>query len=198
MEDSRQQGFDNSQPGLEDSTAEASYWMSVTTASVIFGILAFVLSLVSSYAVINSEPTGSLFSPVQLIGTLVCLVGAFGGMLATWHYARIHQIFIKLGKGALIGFLTGVGIAIVMVIFSQLWEFIDPDMTQKVIENTIANIEAMDIPEAQKQQAIDAAAQGMQGQNSIGSQLLWSIPVYGILNLITGMIGAKIFGQQEG
>jgi hypothetical protein len=197
MEESPQQGFSNPQPNLDEEQHEPSYWKSVSTAAIIFGIIAFALSLVSSYAVINSEPTGSWFSPVQLIGTLVCLVGAFGGMLASWHYAQEYDVFITLGKGTLIGFLTGVGISIVMVVLGQLWQFIDPDMTEKVIDSTIANIEAMDLPDAQKQQAIDATAQSSEGQDNIWSQLLWSIPMYGILNLITGMIGAKIFGQKE-
>jgi hypothetical protein len=37
----------------------------------------------------------------------------------------------------------------------------------------------------------------MRSQNSIGSQLLYNLPMYGILNVITGMIGAKVFGKQE-
>lgn len=197
MEEPQQQGFDNPQPNSENSQNEPSYWMSVATAGVIFGILAFALSLVSSYAVINSEPTGSWFSPVQLLGTLVCLVGAFGGMLAVWHYAKEYDLFIKLGKGALIGFLTGAAITIVSIILSQVWQLIDPDMTQKMIDSSIANIEAMDMPDGQKQQVIDATAEGFRSQSSILSQLMWGIPINGILNLITGMIGAKIFSQNE-
>lgn len=176
---------------------EPSYWPSVGTAGVVFGILLFALSLVAGYATINSEPSGSIFSPMQLIGTLGCLIGAFGGMFAIWHYAREYEISITLGKGALIGFLTGVVITVVNVLLNQVWAFIDPDMMQQMIESSLANIEAMDIPDQQKQQMIDMTAESMRGQESIGSQLLWGIPMYGILNLITGMIGAKIFGQEE-
>lgn len=198
MENSQQREFDNPQRDTGHQP-DPSYWMSVTTAGLIFGIIAFVLSLITSYAVINSEPTGSFFSPSQFIGVFACLVGAFGGMLATWHYAREYDdISIKLGKGALIGFLTGVCITIVSVVLSQVWQFVDPDMTQKMIDSTIANMEAMDMPDAQKQQMIDATVEGIRSNNSIGMQLLWGLPINGILNLITGMIGAKIFGQREG
>lgn len=197
MEESRQQGFDNPSPGIEDSTAEPSYWLSVSTAGLIFGIVAFILSLVSNYAIINSEPTGSLFSPTQFLGAFACLAASFGGMLAVWHYARQHEVFIQLGRGALIGFLTGICVTVVTIVLGEAWQFVDPDMTEQMIESTIANIEAIDMPEAQKQQIIDATAEGFQSQSSIFSQLLWGIPIYGILNLITGMIGAKIFGQQE-
>lgn len=198
MEESQHQEFDPRQREADHRPAP-SYWMSVTTAGLIFGFVAFVLSLVTSYAVINSEPSGSFFSPSQFIGVFACLAAAFGGMLATWHYAREYDdISITLGKGALIGFLTGVCITIVSVVLSQLWQFVDPDMTQKMIESTIANMEAMDLPEAQKQQMIDATVEGIRSNDSIGMQLLWGVPVNGILNLITGMIGAKIFGEREG
>lgn len=180
--------------GINDTP---SYWTSVGISGVIFGILAFVLSLVSTYAMINSEPTGSFFSPVQLLGVLVCLVGAFGGMMATWHYANEYNVPIKLGRGALIGFLTGLCITVVSVVLNQLWQVVDPEMTQKLIESTIANMEAMDMAEGQKQQIIDSTVQNMRSQQSIGTQLLWGIPMNGILNLITGIIGAKIFAEQE-
>lgn len=184
-------------PGIEQNNGDAPYWTSVGVASFIFGIVTFGISISAAYATINAEPTGSFFSPAQLIGILGCLVGAFGGMLAAWHYAREYEVVIKLGKGALIGFLTGVGITVVSVVLSQIWQVIDPDMTRKMIESTIANMEAMEMPEQQKQQMIDAAAESMRNQQNIGTQLLWGIPMYGILNLLTGMIGAKVFGKKE-
>ncbi|MFH5831795.1 DUF4199 family protein [Halalkalibaculum sp. DA3122] len=186
--------FDNA---AQQSSEAPAYWNSVGIASVLFGIVAFVLSLVTVYVTINAEPTGSFFSPSQLISLVGCLVGAFGGMVAVWHYTREHDIAVKLGKGALVGFLTGVGITLVSAVLNQLWLVVDPDMTQKMIESTVANFEAMDLPEEQKQQMIDSTVEAMRGQHNIGSQILWGIPMYGILNLITGMIGAKAFGKEE-
>lgn len=187
MEESQQQTSNN----------VPSYWTSVGISGVLFGIILFAISLIAGYATINSDPTGSMFSPTQLIGTLACLFGAFGGMLATWHYAREFDVSITLGKGALIGFLVGVVITMVNVLLSQVWSVVDPDMTQQIIESSVANIEAADMPEQQKQQMIDMTVQTIRSQESITSQLLWGIPMYGILNLITGMIGAKIFGKKE-
>lgn len=183
--------------GTGNRQADSSYWISVGVASFIFGIIAFAISIISAYTTINSEPTGSFFNPSQLVGILACLIGAFGGMLATWHYAREHDVAIKLGKGALIGFLAGVGITVVSVLLGQIWQVIDPDMTQKMIDSMIANMEAMDMPEQQKQQMIDATVESVRSQQSIGTQLLWGIPIYGVLNLLTGMIGAKVFGKEE-
>lgn len=188
MDESQSQPLENNQP---------SYWTSVAISGVIFGIVAFVLSLISSYATINSEPSGSIFSPVQLLGVVVCLIAAFGGMLATWHYANEYDVTITLGRGALIGFLTGVCITVVTVLLNQVWQVVDPDMTQKLIDSTIANMESMDMAEGQKQQMIDSTVESIRSQQNIGTQFLWGIPLYGILNLVTGMIGAKIFGKEE-
>src|SRR5699024_12119530 len=89
-------------------------------AGLIFGILAFALSLISTYSVINSEPTGSYFSPLQIgIWLVTCLVAAGAGMLAIWHYEREYEVSITLGKGALIGFLTGVAMAIIGALLNQ-------------------------------------------------------------------------------
>lgn len=189
MEEPQDQTFENETP--------PSYWTSVTVSSLIFGIVVFIISIISGYAVINSEPSGSMFQPVQLVGILACLIGTFGGMLAAWHYAREYDVPIKLGRGALIGFLTGVGITVVSVLLNQIWQVVDPDMTQKMIDSTIANMEAMDMPDEQKQQVIDSTVENMRSQQSISTQLLWGIPIYGVLNLLTGMIGAKIFGKKE-
>ena len=174
-----------------------TYWTSVAIAGLLFGIIVFIISLISTYTIINSEATGSYFSPSSLLWCFSCLFGAFGGMLATWHYAKEYDIAIKLGKGALMGFITGVVMALVSVVLSQVWQLIDPDMTKKMIDSLIANFEAMDLPEEQKQQMIDSTVESTRGQTGILSQLLWGIPLYGILNLITGMIGAKVFGKKE-
>lgn len=188
---------DQQKPGVGNGNGAPSYWSSVAIASVLFGIIAFIISITMIYITINSEATGSFFSPSQLIGVLGCLVGAFGGMVATWHYASEFDVPIKLGKGALIGLFTGFGISLISVLLNQLWGLIDPDMTQQMIDSMVANFEAMDLPEEQKQQMIDSTVQNMRSQQSIGSQLLWGLPMYGILNLLTGMIGAKLFGKDE-
>ncbi|MGD8426531.1 MAG: DUF4199 domain-containing protein [Balneolaceae bacterium] len=181
----------------QTSSSNPSYSTSVGIAGVLFGIVTFALSLIVAYATINSEPTGSMLSPIQLAGTLVCLVGAFGGMLATWHYAKEYDIPFTLGKGALIGLYTGLAIAIVSVLLNQVWHLIDPDMTQRLIEHSIANIQASNMADQQKQQTMDMVAESLRNQDSIGRQLLWGLPLYGILNLLTGMIGAKVFSKKE-
>lgn len=182
------------QQQTRDSDAP-SYWPSVGLAAVIFGIISFVMYLVSSYATINSEPTGSLFGPSMFIGLFGCLIGAFAGLTAVWHYANEFDLSITLGQGALIGFLAGAGMTIISSLLTQAWAMVDPELTQKMIDSTIANFENMDMPEESKQQMIDSTVESMRSQQQLGSQLLWGIPISGLLNLLSGMIGAKVFGK---
>lgn len=183
--------------GNSASAGEPNYWQSVGIASLIFGIIIFAISMISGYIQINSEPSGSILSPMTLFSIVTCLIGAFGGMAAVWHFANEYDTPMKLGKGALIGFLTGVGITIMTIILSQFWELIDPDYTEKLVKSAIANIEEMDLPGDAKQQMIDQTASSVESNQSIFWQLVIGIPLYGILNLLTGMIGVKVFAKQE-
>lgn len=183
---------DDPDPKLESQPPP--FWTSIGIASALLGVLAFAISLLTEYATINA---GSFFTPVQLAGVFGCLAGACGGIMACWHYANEYNVPIKLGTGALMGFLTGVGIVVVTALLGQIWTHIDPNLTQRLIASTVAKLEAMNLPEQQKQQLIDATAESLRGSQTISHELFWGVPMYGILNLITGMIGAKIFGKDE-
>ena len=175
----------------------SDYLPSIGIVGVIFSLISFVIGLFFGYQQINAEPTGSFFSPMMLSGTIVCLVSAFAGMLAVWHFTREVTPFLTLGQGALIGFLTGAVIVLVSVFLNELWIMVfDPDYTTKIMDATIANVEAMEMPEESKQQMIDAMADSMTGQ-STWRQIFWGIPVTGLLNLITALIGVKIFGEKK-
>lgn len=179
----------------QDNNTIPSYWASVGIAAFIFSLITTVLQLISGYMQINSEPTGSMFSPSMFMGIFVCLIGAFGGMLAVWHYTNENQLTLKLGKGALIGFLTGTAMVLIGMVFNEIWSFIDPDMNEKMMEAVIANFEAMDVPEETRQQMIDQAASRV--NPSPGMQLAWGIPIFGILNLLTGMLGVALFAREK-
>jgi len=173
------------------------YLPSAGIVGAIFSVISFAIGLVIGYQQISSEPSGSMVSPATLGGTLICLVTCLAGALAVWHFTREVTPYIKLGQGAALGFITGAAIVLFTAFFNELWNFIDPEYTEKLVEATIANVEAMDLPSAQKNQMIDGMAESIRSQQSFGSQILWGIPMYGILNLLTGMIGVKIFAKTE-
>ncbi len=181
----------------EEQKTISDFWPSIAVSGGIFGVIIFALGLVFGYMQINAEPTGAILSPLMLSGVVICLVVALAGGVAIWHYTKEETPYVKLGQGALIGFLTGAVLVVVSTVLNELWHFIDPDYTQKMMEATIANIEAMDMPAEQKEMMIDSTAETMRAQQSIFQQILYGIPMYGILNLITGMIAVKIFGKKK-
>ncbi len=178
------------------SESNQSYWVSVILAAGIFSVASFVIGLLFNYAQFNSEPSGSLFSPMTLGGGFICLATSFAGMLAVWHYAKEVDLYLTLGKGALIGFLTGVFVILFSTVLNELWQFIDPDYTEKMIESTVANFEAMNMPDETKEMMIDATVDSLRNPNMFMT-ILSGIPLYGITNLITAMIGVKLFGRKK-
>lgn len=171
-------------------------WPSIAIVGGIFSVVSFVIGLFFGYQQINAEPTGSFFSPMMLSSVVVCLVTMFAGLLAVWHYTKEVSPKIKLGQGALVGFLTGAFLLVVSVVLTELWHFIDPDYTQKTLEAFIANVEMMDLPSDVKEEMIDSTAQTMTDRSFL-RDIFIGIPVPGLLNMATAMIGVKVFGKRE-
>lgn len=185
------------QHNSSDSISFGDLMPSALLVGLIFSIITFAISLAVGYYEIGSEPTGSMLSPSMISGTLICLISILAGALAVWHFTKEVNPYIKLGQGAALGFITGAVMVLLTALFGELWSFIDPEYTEKLVEATIANVEAMDMPDAQKQPMIDNMASSVRQQSSFMSQLLWGIPISGLLNLLTGMIGVKIFAKKE-
>lgn len=174
-----------------------TFWPSIVFVALIFSLVSVMISLIFGYQQINSEPSGAIFSPIMLSGVVVCLLTCVAGAVSVWHFTREVSSELKLGEGALMGFLTGAAIALFSVIFNELWMLFDPSYTDKLIEATIANMEAMNIPGGAQDEMIDGMVESMRSQQSIASQVFWGIPITGLLNLVSGMIGTKLFANKE-
>lgn len=179
---------------IDIKSAPASYWTSIALMGGIFSLIGAVLSIVLGYVQINSEPSGSIIGPQAIGGVVLCLFTAFTGLAVIWHYATEVTRDITMGQGALIGFLTGVAVTLFSTIFSQIWNLIDPDYTVKVVESMMANMEAMGLPDEALDAAMDQAMQATTFSGILKSVLI-SIPVTGILNLLTALIGVKVFAN---
>jgi len=173
-----------------------NYWPSVAIVGAIFSVVSFVIGLFFGYQQINSEPAGSFISPVMISSGVICLATAFAGLMTVWHYTKEVSPQIKLGQGALIGFFTGAVIVIFSAVLNEMWHLIDPEYTEKLIEATIANVEAMELPADAKNDMIDAMAESMRSNNFF-RQIFIGIPIPGLLNMATAMIGVKVFGKKE-
>jgi|AntRauTorckE6833_2_1112554.scaffolds.fasta_scaffold13079_4 uncharacterized protein YqgC (DUF456 family) len=168
---------------------------SSTIVGVIFGLVTFVVGLFFIYQQINSEPSGNVMG--MLLGSLsmmaVCLIAACAGIVAVWHFTKEVTSTLKLGQGAVIGFITGAVIAVVSVLLSEIWSsFIDPEMMSNYADAMIANFEAMDMPDS----TMDDMAESFEEGDSMFRQLFLNIPLYGVLNLLTALIGVKIFADK--
>lgn len=180
-----------------EESGSDSYWASVIFGALVIGLIMSIMGLLSQYITISNEPTGASFGIGQVIGTLACLVGAIGGILSTRHYANNVDDTFTIGKGALIGFLTGVVGVLLSSIVSFIWLYIvDTGLTQTFYEWQIANIEAQNLPDAQTEMAISFIPDP-NSTSAIMMQIGISLVVVGILNAISGMIGTKIFAKDE-
>ncbi len=180
-----------------EQNSQPSYWTSVMIGALIIGLLMSVLGLVSQYMTINSEPNGANFSLAQGIGSFACLIGAIGGFFAVRHFAKEYEITFPIGKGALIGFLTGVMGVLFSTVISLIWQYvIDTELNQAVYDWSIRNLEAQNLPSEQLEMAMNFVPD----PGSI-STLIWTMGIgivaVGILNLISGIIGAKVFASEE-
>lgn len=185
-----------SQPN--ESFSFSDYMPSVGIVGAIFSLISFVGGLFFGYQQINAEPTGSFFSPFMISSGVICLITSVAGLVAVWHFTREVSPQLKLGQGAVIGFLTGAVIVVISIVLSELWVMlIDPDYNEKILESMIANIEAMDMPQSSKDDMIDAMAESIDSQQTILRQIFWGVPITGLLNLLTAMIGVKLFAEKE-
>lgn len=180
----------------KENQALSDYWQSVVIVGSIFALVSFVLGIFFGYRQINAEPTGAIFTPMMFSGVVICLMTCVAGLVAVWHFTREVTPHITLGQGALLGFLTGAVIVIFSVLFNEIWMLIDPEYTDKLIEATIANVEAMDLPGGSQEDMVDSMVEGVRSSQSVWQQIFWGIPVTGLLNLISGMIGTKIFAEK--
>lgn len=174
-----------------------SYWSAVLTGALVIALITAVLGIASQYMIIGSEPVGSAFTLGQGVGSFACLFALIGGIIATRQYAKEYQITFTIGKGALIGLLTGVIGALISSVITLLWNYvIDPELTQAVYDWSIANLEAQNMTQDQLE-ATMAFIPKPGGLSSILWQSLIGVVTFGIMNAISGLVGAKIFASEE-
>lgn len=173
----------------EAPTDDPSYWNPVLIVGAVFGIILFVGQLLEGYYAINTESEGGWISSV------ICLIAAFGGLAAVWYYVGDEEMAISLGKGALIGFLTGIVAQLVSYGLVEFWELLNPSYAEAYKEAQIAAIENNpNLPDEWKQSSIDFLHD---------PGLAWTLLIViggtlfnGVLSMFTGMIGAKTFGKK--
>lgn len=104
--------------------------------------------------------------------------------------------YITFGKAFLNMFVIGIVMAVLSTINQVLlFHVIDPELPQFIMEKSMENMAEMmsnfGMPEAQLEQAMSEAAASMEGQFSVGKQILgviWGSVFYAVLALILALI----------
>lgn len=176
--------------------AKPNFMQSAAISGLIFGLITTIFSLISAYRVMATEPTGSIFPPGSFSNIVVCLVAAFGGMLAVKIQSSEEKVML-MGRGAAIGAATGVAIALVATILGQLWTFIDPNYVENFVEAMRIHMGSIpNMPDDALEQSVDGIYEGMTTFTGILKNLGISGAVFAALNAITGMIGARVFCEK--
>ena len=185
---------------MEPEQPKPSYLREAAIAGLIFAAILFLIEVVTGMMVIYSEPAAGLFVLTLLSGAIGCLLAAFAGMFSTRMYVREHELAMSLGEGAKIGLVTGLIVAAGSTVFDLLWMAINPGFQENLMEASIEHIEAItQIPEEQKQEMIDAMYADTQHAGSFTSimtSLFGNVIVLGLLNTLSGTLGAKFFATQ--
>lgn len=184
-----------------ETTQNNPFFNSALIVGMIFALISTAVSLAVGYSVINSEPTGSLFTPASFSFLFVCIAVLFAGTVAVRHHVKEYNAPLPMGRGAVIGLVTGVVTAIFASVFSLIWLLIDPAFNENMMNAMIANFESIsEIPAAQRDEMIDGIFTQFQKQATVAGQLTTAginAIFYGLLNALTGMLGVKLFAPVE-
>lgn len=186
---------------MENEEMKPSYWPSVIQAAIIVAVVTTIVGLGLMYYVAGSEPSMGVMMISGLTIPITCLIGLIGGILATRSYAKAYDLTFPIGTGALIGLFTGIIAAVIGGVLGQVWNLFDPTLSERFADTMIGAFEMNDqIPESQKDEIIMGMEESFENQNSMGG-ILQAIAinagVLGFVNLLSGMIGAKIFASEE-
>ena len=167
-----------------------SYWNAVITAGLITGTILTVIQLTTSYMTI----AGSSTTGMAIIG---CLIASIAGIISNWMYAKGYDLTYPIGKGALLGVFSGIITSIVTFSLSLFWtKVIDTGMNEAIIEATYKSFEDQGL----SQEEIDMAQSFIPDPNSLVGLIitfLLALAMYVVINLISGIISAKIFAKEE-
>jgi hypothetical protein len=104
---------------------------------------------------------------------------------------------MKLGEGALIGLYTAIVSSLAATVLMEVWLVVDPEMYQNFFDASMRNFESN--PNFPEEMLANMEAQFSKTLTLEGrlSQLLFALPIGGIIMALSGMVGVKIFAEKE-
>lgn len=186
---------------MEIDQQKPPFMRQALTVGLIFAAILFFLEILTGMLVIYSSPAAGMLVLSMFSMAIGCLVAAFAGMFGIRSYVNEFNVPMTFGDGAKIGLVVGVVVAFGNTVLDVIWMAINPGFQERLLEASIENIEAMQLPEEQKDQMIDALyteTQDAGTASSVGINLIGQIFMFGILNTLTGMLGVRFFATQPG
>ncbi len=186
---------------MEINQQKPSFIRQAVIVGLIFAAILFFLEVTTGMLLIYSSPATGMMVVSLFSMAVGCLVAAFAGLFGTRMYVREFNVPMTFGDGAKIGLVTGLVVALGNTFLDLIWLVINPGFQENVLDASIESIEAMQIPEEQKDQMIDslyAETQDATTASGIALNLVGLMFMFGILNTLTGMLGVRFFAKQPG
>ena len=187
---------------MEIDQQKPSFMRQTLFAGLIFAVVIFLLEVFGGLMVINADPGGGVILITLFSGAVGCLVAAFAGMIGVRMYVKENALPMTLGEGAKIGLVTGAIVAAGNAFLDLAWLTVYPGFQDNLLEASIEHVEAItQISEEDRQNIIDMLYSETQEAASFGNILLglfWSLLILGLLNTLSGTLGAKFFANQPG
>lgn len=182
-----------------------SYLVPTVTNSVIVGAVVTVISLVGLYVAVSGEPTGSMFSASSVLPVISCLVAAIAGVLSVKAYAKMDGAEVTLGNGAVIGIVAGLLTALTTTLISQIWtSFIDPSLMENYANFIVKNMEMAFTNMGMAADQMDTTLGEMEKSFEDAKTMVgilkgfgWSALGFSVVNLISGLITAKVSAKGD-
>jgi ABC-type transport system involved in multi-copper enzyme maturation permease subunit len=176
-----------------------SYMPIAVRFSVIFGLITFLGGLVMGYMVMSMEPSPMVMIVPSVMGIGICLIAAIAGLLVVRNFIKTTGENVAVGRGAVIGLVTGVLIGVIGSVLSLIWELVDPNFAQNMMNAMVGAVDTMSqLDQAGRDQMIDQMmANDPTNLTTRLTNFGMNIIFMAIANVITGMIGAAIFSKKE-
>ena len=184
---------------MNQPSKQSLYFNTAIQVGLALGLLSAIIQVVNINMAISAEPSTSIVDIKSIVvGILSCLLSLAVGAYAVKHYLGTQEDkSMKLGEGALIGLYTAIVSTLAATVLIELWLVVDADMYKNYLEATMRNFEA-------NPAFTDELLEGMESQYAktltLGGrlgQLLFALPIGGIIMALAGMVGVKIFAEKE-
>ena len=177
-----------------------SYWASVLIGALVITLITTIIGTFLLYYIAGAEPSPMLLILLSSFVIINCLFGSIGGFISTRHYAKTFNLTFPIGKGALIGLLTGIVGAILAAIIGQLWNLIDPALVDNLIANITDVMDMIDMSQQQRDETLSSIVESFESSQTFGGIIqgvLINSAILGVVNAISGLIGAKVFASED-